>query len=119
MHPTNHSINTKKIKIVSHLFFKKFINLFPNHDLADNAQYWIGEAYYAEKEYERAVIELNEVIKKYPKGDKVAASMVKQGMAFYELGNKKEAKLLLERVKTKYPNTEEASIAKKKLEEMK
>ena len=99
--------------------FRKFINLFPEHDLADNAQYWIGEAYYAQKEYERAVLEFNEVIKKYPKGDKTAAAMVKQGMAFYELGNKTEARLLLERVKSRYPDTEEASIAKKKLDEIK
>ncbi|MBI5681721.1 MAG: tol-pal system protein YbgF [Deltaproteobacteria bacterium] len=98
---------------------RNFIKIFPEHELADNAQYWIGEAYDRQKDYERAVLEYNEVIKRYPKGNKVPAAMVKQGMAFYKLGNKEEAKILLERVKSKYPDTDEASLANKKLEEMK
>src|SRR3989338_2942247 len=61
--------------------FTKFISLFPEHDRAQNAQYWIGEMYYAQKDYERAVLEFNEVVKKYPKGKKVPAALLKQGIA--------------------------------------
>lgn len=99
--------------------FAKFISLFPEHDLAQNAYYWLGEIYYAQKDYEKAVLEFNEVVKKYPNGKKVPASLLKQGMAFNELGNKKEARLLLERVRDKYPKTEEADKAKKMLRELK
>src|SRR3989338_8053020 len=95
--------------------FTKFISLFPEHDRAQNAQYWIGEMYYAQKDYERAGLEFNEVVKKYPKGKKVPAALLKQGMAFYELGNKKEARLVLEKGMDKYPKTEEANTAKKVL----
>ncbi|MBI3755424.1 MAG: tol-pal system protein YbgF, partial [Deltaproteobacteria bacterium] len=61
--------------------FSRFISLFSAHDLASNAQYWIGEIYYAQKDYERAVLEFNEVVQKYPKGKKVSAALLKQGMA--------------------------------------
>ena len=74
--------------------------------------------YYAQKDYERAVLEFNEVVKKYPKGKKVPAALLKQGMAFYELGNKKEARLVLEKVMDKYPKTEEANTAKKVLKKI-
>lgn len=99
--------------------FTRFISLFPNHDLASNAQYWIGEIYYAQKDYERAVLEFNEVVKKYPQSKKVPAALLKQGMAFAELGNKKEARLLLETVMDKYPSAEEGQRAKKMLKTMK
>src|SRR3972149_1376619 len=99
--------------------FTRLISLFPNHDLASNAQYWIGEIYYAQKDYERAVLEFNEVVKKYPQSKKVPAALLKQGMAFAELGNKKEARLLLETVMDKYPLAEEGQRAKKMLKTMK
>ena len=99
--------------------FTRLISLFPNHDLASNAQYWIGEIYYAQKDYERAVLEFNEVVKKYPQSKKVPAALLKQGMAFAELGNKKEARILLETVTDKYPSAEEAQRAKKMLKTMK
>ncbi|MBI5286348.1 MAG: tol-pal system protein YbgF [Deltaproteobacteria bacterium] len=99
--------------------FKKFLASFPDHELADNSQYWIGEVYYAQKDYERAILEFNEVMRRYPKGDKIPAAILKQALAFYELGNKAEAKILLERVRDRYPATEEASLARKRLEEMK
>jgi len=99
--------------------FTRLISLFPNHDLASNAQYWIGEIYYAQKDYERAVLEFNEVVKKYPQSKKVPAALLKQGMAFAELGNKKEARLLLETVMDKYPSAEEGQRAKKMLKTMK
>lgn len=97
---------------------RRFIELFPDHDLADNAQYWIGEGYYAQRDYERAILEFNEVMKRYPRGDKTPSATLKQALAFYELGKRSEARVLLERVKERYPATEEATIARKKLEEM-
>ena len=65
------------------------------------------------------MLEFNEVLKKYPKSNKVPAALLKQGMAFSELGNKKEARLVLEKVVDKYPKTEEADRAKKMLREAK
>ena len=95
---------------------ERFISLFPDHDLADNAQYWIGEGYYGMGDYERAILEFDRVIKDYPEGDKVAAAMLKQGFSFEKLGAVKEAKVLLERVIERFPGTGEAQKARKRLE---
>jgi TolA-binding protein len=55
---------------------------FPKSDNADNAQFWIGEIYYRQKWYETAILEYQKVIENYPKGNKVQASLLKQGFAF-------------------------------------
>ena len=117
----NEAMKLTKDKDYSNAFiqFGRFLSIFPDHDLASNAQYWTGEIYYRQTDYERAVLEFNEVLKKYPKSNKVPAALLKQGMAFYELGNKKEARLILEKVVDKYPKTEEADRAKKMLREAK
>ncbi len=99
--------------------FKRFLSLFPKHELADNAQYWIGEVYYVRGDWERAVLEFNKVIKEYPQGDKVPAALLKQGYSFEKLGALKEAKVLLNRVIEKYPKSAEAELAEDHLKGMK
>jgi tol-pal system protein YbgF len=98
--------------------FKKLIKDFPKSKNVDNAQFWIGESYYREKWFDRAVLEYQTVIEKYPKGNKVPAAMLKQGMALQQIGEKPSARLILEELINKYPNTSEAAIAKKKLKEL-
>jgi tol-pal system protein YbgF len=95
--------------------FKGFLKDYPKSDLADNAQFWIGECYMAMKQYEQAVLAYQEVIKKYPKGNKVPNAMLRQALAFYEIKDKISSKLLLKKIIKKYPNSSEAKIAKIKL----
>ncbi len=95
--------------------FQDFLKRFPKAKNADNAQFWIGETYYREKWYEKAILEYQKVIEKYPKGNKVPASLLKQGLAFYNIGDKANARLILNELIAKYPHSREAKIAKKKL----
>lgn len=95
--------------------FQKLLNEFPKSNNADNAQFWIGEIYYREKWYEKAILEYQKVIEKYPKGNKVTASLLKQGFAFYNLGDKSNARLILSELIKKYPKSNEAKIAQRKL----
>ncbi len=95
--------------------FKNLINKFPKSAHADNAQFWIGEIYYSEKWYEKAILEYQKVIEKYPKGNKVPASLLKQGLAFLNLGDKANARLILKELVKKYSKSNEAKIATKKL----
>ncbi|MBI5379235.1 MAG: tol-pal system protein YbgF [Nitrospirae bacterium] len=99
--------------------FKKFLKLHPKSDLADNAQYWIGETHYVERDYEKAVLAFEELVKKYPKGDKVPGALLKEAYAFLELKDKSNARTLLKRLVALYPKSEEAALAKKKLKELK
>jgi len=99
--------------------FEAFLKQFPTSELSDNAQFWIGETYFLKKDYEKAILEYEKVIAKYPEGDKVSSAMLKQGLAFLELGDKTNGRSLLKRVMDRYPQSEQADIAKKKLESLK
>jgi len=97
--------------------FQKLIQNNPKSKNADNAQFWIGESYYREKWYERAILEYQTVIEKYPNGNKVPAAMLKQGMALLQIGEKSSARLILQELVKKYPKAPEAKISAKKLKE--
>jgi tol-pal system protein YbgF len=98
--------------------FQELIQRFPESERADNAQFWIGEIYYREKWYEKAILEYQKVIEKYPKGNKVPASLLKQGFAFFNLGDKSNSRLILEELIKKYPKSNEAKIAKDKVKDL-
>jgi tol-pal system protein YbgF len=96
-------------------FFTKFLDQNPKHKLAANAHYWLGETYYSEKNYEQAILEFQEVIKNFPEKDKVPAAMLKQGMAFKEMGDTKSSIYIYKKLTEEFPKSEEAKVAKEKL----
>jgi len=95
--------------------FKEFLKKHAKSKLAANAQYWLGECHYALREFDQAIIEFDAVRRKYPQGDKVPAALLKQGYSFAELGEKVNARLILQEVVEKYPQSSEAAKAKLKL----
>jgi tol-pal system protein YbgF len=95
--------------------FQKLIKTYPKSKNADNAQFWIGEIYYQEKWYEKAILEYQKVIENYPNGNKVQSSLLKQGFSFFNLGDKANARLIFTELIKKYPKSNEAEIARKKL----
>lgn len=96
--------------------FKELINKYPKSQRADNAQFWIGETYYREKWYEKAILEYQTVIEKYPDGNKVPSSLLKQGFSFFCIEDNANSRLILKALIKKYPKSNEAKIAVKKLE---
>lgn len=103
----------------SRLVFEEFINLFPDSKNADNARFWIADTYYREKWYEKSILEYQKVIENYSTGNKVAAALLKQGYSFAELGEKANARLILKELIKKYPESNEAKLAEKKLTSLK
>lgn len=95
--------------------FKEFLKKNPKSRLANNAQYWIGECHYALREFDQAIVEFDTVRRKYPQGEKVPAALLKQGFAFAELGEKVNARLILQELVEKYPQSQEAARAKTRL----
>jgi tol-pal system protein YbgF len=95
--------------------FRQFVRSDANSDLADNAQYWIGECYYARKDYNRAIIELNEVFTKYPKGDRVPGALLALATSFADSGDEIDARLILQKLINDHPRSEEAEIGRQKL----
>lgn len=82
--------------------FENFMKTNPNHPLASNATYWLGESYYASGDYEKAARIFAESYKKYPKGPKVADSLLKMGMSLASSGKKKEGCVALKQLKKEF-----------------
>lgn len=95
--------------------FENFINTFPESSYAGNARFWIADSYYVEKWYEKAILEYQKVLEEYPNSNKTAAARLKQGYAFAELGEKANARLILNELISRYPESREAEFAKTKL----
>lgn len=97
---------------------RDYVRKNPKSDLCDNAQYLIGSCYYGQRDYNRAIIELNEVLLKYPKADKVPASLLLLAEAFASSGDKIDARLILQKLITDHPGSEEAERGRQKLQSL-
>ncbi len=99
------------------LGFQEVLGRYPTSELADNAQYWIGEVYYDRKDYDRALEEFLKVEAKHPSGDKIPAALLKAGMTQQQLGKLRAATKTFESLISRFPSTEEARLARAKLTE--
>jgi len=94
----------------------------PHSDLTDNAYYWIGEGYYAEGQFESAILKFDDLLIRFPASDKVAGALLKTGMSFVALAEKSDrkenladAKLAFNQVIQRFPDSDEAKIARQQL----
>ena len=99
--------------------FRTFLTSHPKSIYADNAQYWIGECYYAMRDFAAAVAEFQNVIKKYPASPKVASSLLKQGLSFFAMQSFEEAKAFLSKLISRFPTSSEAIRAQEALSRIK
>ena len=99
--------------------FQEFVTSYPDHKLAGNAQYWIGECYYSQKRFAEAAEEFAVVEKAYPTSPKVPAALLKNGLSLAELKKMPEALAALQRIVDKYAQSEEAAKARERLERWK
>ncbi len=95
--------------------FQNFLELYPHHDLAAKADFWIGESYYKEKNYDQAILKYQDLIKKYPLNEKVPAAMLKQGMSFKAINDPGSSKYVLRKLVKSFPKSAEAKNAKELL----
>ena len=84
--------------------FEAFLKANPDHPLAANATYWLGECYYGQGQYEKATRIFAESYKKYPQGPKVADSLLKMGMSLGASGKKKEGCVTLQQLRKEFPS---------------
>jgi len=95
--------------------FKDFLKTYPNSSLGDNAQYWLGEAYYVSHEYDSAAGAFRTVLKKWPDSRKAPDAMLKLGYTQFEQKQYPAARATLDEVTKKYPGTESARLAAERL----
>lgn len=99
--------------------FAQYLQLLPESELADNAQYWIGECYYSQKKYGEAIQAFQTVITKYPEGEKTPAAMLKLGYAQIASNQTKAGQESLEKLVKRFPQSNEAKLARSRLQELK
>ena len=95
--------------------FKAMLMDYSENEYSDNARFWIGMSYYKDGNYEDAILAYDELLKKNPDSDKLPEAMLKQGLAFYALKDKKTGKLILELLLEKYPDSDQAKLAHRKI----
>ncbi|MCK6417359.1 MAG: tol-pal system protein YbgF [Alphaproteobacteria bacterium] len=84
--------------------FSTFLKDNPNHPLAENAQYWLGESYYAKGDFVAAARTFAEGYQRFPKGSKAADNLLKLGLSLAEQGKKADACIALSQIASQFPN---------------
>jgi tol-pal system protein YbgF len=95
--------------------FQEYVDTYPKTDLSDDASYWIGECYAAQKKPREAIAAWERLFKQYPDSDKAPAAHLKKGLAHVDLGEKAQAIVELQFVVHEYPRSDEAKSARQRL----
>ncbi|MDF1817150.1 MAG: tol-pal system protein YbgF [Immundisolibacteraceae bacterium] len=98
--------------------YQQFLQLYPNGDYADNARYWVGEAHYVTRNFDKALVEFNRLLELHPASSKRADAELKIGYIFYEQGKWADARQLLSRVASNASASAAARLAKSRLDRM-
>lgn len=100
------------------LGFKTFLEKYPDHSLASNAHYWLAETYYVRADYTQAAKLFAQGYQDYPESSKSADNLLKLGLSLGKLGNKEDACLSLQQIKTQFPD-ESGPVMRRTDQEMK
>jgi tol-pal system protein YbgF len=95
--------------------FREYLQRAPNTSLADNAQYGIGECFFAQSRFDSAAVEYAKVPAKYPNEDRVPASLYKLALSQDKLGKAADSKKTLEDLVQRFPLSGEAQLARERL----
>lgn len=103
--------------------FRSFLQTHPSSDYADNALFWLGECHFKLGDYEQSVLAFDDVIKRFPDGNKIPDALYRQGIALLELGQR-EGQLAnyqpaacqsFERVASEYPESDRVREAQRQI----
>ncbi len=98
--------------------FDQFLAIFPSSPLADNAQYWLAETYYVQRQFTTALPTFQAVVDSYPDSSQLPDALLKIGFCNYELQQWAAARVALERVAREFPETTAARLASQRLERL-
>ncbi len=85
--------------------FETFLRLHASSDYAGNAQYWLGECYYSQQQYARAIEEFQRTVERYPQGSKTPDALLKMASALNQLGQPGRAEEALQVLRSRYPDS--------------
>ena len=96
--------------------FKSFLSSYPASPLAENAQYWLGEAFYVTRDFDSATGAFRNVLQKWPDSRKAPDALLKLGYTQLEQKKTGEGRATLSQVVQKYPGTDAAKLAAERLQ---
>jgi tol-pal system protein YbgF len=98
--------------------FTSFLSTYPNSPIAENAQYWLGEAHYAKGEYDQAANAFRVVGERWPTSRKAPDALLKLGYSQIELKQVGQARVTLGDVTRKFPDSDAARLASERLSKL-
>jgi tol-pal system protein YbgF len=98
--------------------FDAFARAHPDHDYADNALYWKGEAAYDQQHYADALAAFTEVVERYGGGNKAPDALLKIGLCYVKVGDLANARDVLTELVAAYPRARATDIARARLVEL-
>lgn len=99
------------------LALKDFLHHFPNGKFAPNAQYWLGELYLLERNYNMAFDAFNTIVRDFPDSQKKPSALYKLAVTYGYLGQREKARTTFLTVTKDYPDTAVARLSQAKLSE--
>ena len=91
--------------------FAQYLRLFPDSDQADNAQYWIGESYYSQQQFQLARTAFQQVARRHRDGGTVPDALFKAARCLVEMGDATRAIAELEQLVRRHPLSDTVPIA--------
>jgi tol-pal system protein YbgF len=98
--------------------FETYLKTYPKSDLADDAQYYIGESYAGDSKYKEAAAAYEKVIRDYPSSNILPEAWYKVGISYDRLGQPDKAREAFDYVVKNYPDTDAGRIARQNLDRL-
>lgn len=98
--------------------FQEFLRAYPQHRLAPDALFYVGETYNEGKDVEQALQAYAQVVQRYPASSKAPTALYRAGTVEAQRGKRAEARTLFNRVVQQYPRAPEAALAKDQLSKL-
>ncbi len=98
--------------------FEAYLNMFPRSELADDAQFYVGETHYADGRFDEAIRAFELVLLNHPDGDVVPEASYKRGLALDRLGETDRARQAFELLIANYPDSAMATLAQQALDRL-
>jgi len=95
--------------------FRALAAAYPNGQMADNTQYWLGEAYYVTAEYDHAAAAFQRVLSSWPNSRKAPDAMLKLGYTQVEQNKMAAGRATLQQVVSRFPDSDAAKLATERL----
>ncbi len=97
---------------------KDFLKRYPQREEADDAQYWLGEVYYIQKQFDLALPAFSALLEQYPNSPKHSQALLKIAYIYTEQNDYDTATAILQQIQEIYPGTAVSRLAEQRLQEI-